>query len=264
MERKKVNSSQIRSVGYEPGLADPGSGNERRDDLAVHSRPVRGVPSPHGGAHYRQLLPRQHRRGLQPQTHQVSVRPRWLVNTRAHRARGGDRGRTGTGPASIPARMRAYRARARRRCPDRPLLARSSLQPRRAAARSPRPPAAPLSGPVKWSRTCARSWSCSTPIPSSVSISSWPCSSSHACCTCCAACPVWLDERQTIGSSRAVHQRRVSEAHEYTLRAVLKEPSAALVVSIVAGDEFGDQRIADALALDRPVAAAVEREPPVD
>ena len=62
----------------------------------------------------------------------------------------------------------------------------------------------------------------------------------------------------------AVHQRRVGELHEDALRPVLEEPSAAVVVSVVAGDELGDRRVADALALDRPAAATVQRKPAVD
>ena len=98
MERKKVNSSQIRSVGYE---ASSQTLEVEMSDGTIwqYTRvPIRGVPSPHGGAHDRQLLPRQHRRGLQPPAGQV--RSAAAVSTRARPARAGDRGRIGSGRAT--------------------------------------------------------------------------------------------------------------------------------------------------------------------
>src|SRR5688572_23177138 len=59
-------------------------------------------------------------------------------------------------------------------------------------------------------------------------------------------------------------QRRVGKGHEDALRAVLEEPAPARVRGVVARDEFAQGPVADALALDQPVAAPVEVEPAVD
>ena len=63
---------------------------------------------------------------------------------------------------------------------------------------------------------------------------------------------------------QAVNERRVIERNEHALRTILEKPAAALVVLVVAPDKIGDDRIRDALALDQPVAAPVERQPAID
>src|SRR5262245_5019863 len=71
-------------------------------------------------------------------------------------------------------------------------------------------------------------------------------------------------ERVTLAVDGAQHERRVLEVHEHALRAVLEVPAAALVAGVVAADELGDKRIGAALALQQPLPAPVEPQPPID
>jgi hypothetical protein len=50
MQRKRVNSSKLRSVGYDEASQDAGSRDVERAGVPVRRRLSRGVPALHGGA----------------------------------------------------------------------------------------------------------------------------------------------------------------------------------------------------------------------
>ncbi len=56
-------------------------------------------------------------------------------------------------------------------------------------------------------------------------------------------------------------ERRVREADIDALRSVLEEPATLRVALVVAADELAKGRVADLLALDQPIPAAIERQP---
>src|SRR5688572_22218057 len=59
-------------------------------------------------------------------------------------------------------------------------------------------------------------------------------------------------------------ERRIGEPDVDALRAILEEPAAACVGGVIARNELAQRDVADALALDQPVAAAVEIQPAID
>ncbi|MCU0990434.1 MAG: hypothetical protein MUE63_12820 [Xanthomonadales bacterium] len=59
------------------------------------------------------------------------------------------------------------------------------------------------------------------------------------------------------------HPRRVGEADEDALRSVLYEPAAAVIATILPVDEGDQAAMGDALSLQAPVTAPVERQPAV-
>src|ERR1051325_11789352 len=77
---------------------------------------------------------------------------------------------------------------------------------------------------------------------------------------CVEGAPAVVDQRVAL----VAHDKRgVGERDIDALRAILEVPAARAVRLVIAPDEFAQRGVGNALALYAPVAAPIERQPPV-